>query len=662
MIWKQQLIDKFIPELEPKVWAVFDPDGIVRNEQILGALQQKGFDSVYFEDPIAFRYEFESRIRRVWERGESTPLAVIFDETAGDTFDGLPSDILISAHRLEFGLDDLFPNLDAGVMRGLEPEMWTVVSAQAAKHPGKKFRASETEELVMKVCFRLVPELIDTPVELIRRLIDLHRSGRKLSEPLSVRLGNELSRQPSLIDWPVARLAADPKAFWQFLQERWQYYVAGKRGGSEFQEAKMMIAGPRDLPFDDPALRMFIDTLFVDGLLERVPVRVAAGANAEWWAVGVHFPEENRTPLITVDQVTKLIGEVPGPGDSHKEWIRFGLAYSKVTGGIFRTGEASIMAAFWATLWPTVDQRFSEWLESGYASLHNLPSSPPPMIHHAPRQMARWIKDGSKVALIVLDGLSLAGWFTIRQALLTNFSEKIVIDESATFSWLPTLTPICRQALFAGLAPPFFPETIQRTNCDERRWKEFWTTHANLFPKQIHHQLMKGEWEELEDLPDFSTNQIQACGITLSQPDEIMHGATLGWAGWHQQLDLWMRSGFLVRLLEQLLDNGFTVCLSADHGNLESIGSGRINEGVLAERRGQRVRFYPNETLRTRAIADIGPDAKTIAVDLGTNDFFPLFATGRGAFVSKGERIVAHGGASLDEVLVPWITARRATG
>ena len=35
-----------------------------------------------------------------------------------------------------------------------------------------------------------------------------------------------------------------------------------------------------------------------------------------------------------------------------------------------------------------------------------------------------------------------------------------------------------------------------------------------------------------------------------------------------------------------------------------------------------------------------------------------LYAKGRGAFVAKGETIVTHGGASLDEMIVPWITIK----
>ena len=36
-------------------------------------------------------------------------------------------------------------------------------------------------------------------------------------------------------------------------------------------------------------------------------------------------------------------------------------------------------------------------------------------------------------------------------------------------------------------------------------------------------------------------------------------------------------------------------------------------------------------------------------------EFLPLYAGARGAFVGQGERIVAHGGLSVEELIVPFV-------
>ncbi len=66
------------------------------------------------------------------------------------------------------------------------------------------------------------------------------------------------------------------------------------------------------------------------------------------------------------------------------------------------------------------------------------------------------------------------------------------------------------------------------------------------------------------------------------------------------------------------------------------------------------MRVYSNETLRTGVAAQF-PDAvlwKPIGLP---SDFLPLLAPGRRAFVLEGQRTVAHGGITLEEIVVPFV-------
>jgi hypothetical protein len=117
----------------------------------------------------------------------------------------------------------------------------------------------------------------------------------------------------------------------------------------------------------------------------------------------------------------------------------------------------------------------------------------------------------------------------------------------------------------------------------------------------------------------------------------------LGTTGMHNQVKLWVKEGFIGGLFEILLANGFAVYVTSDHGNVESVGCGRPKEGVLAELRGERVRIYSDDILRN-SVAERFPG--TLAwKPLGLpEDFLPLLAKGRTAFVTEGQRTVAHGG------------------
>ena len=122
---------------------------------------------------------------------------------------------------------------------------------------------------------------------------------------------------------------------------------------------------------------------------------------------------------------------------------------------------------------------FADWLADHYSGLINLPPTNPIMLHHVPRRLARDIEDtgSSRAALIVVDGLALDQWVTIRQ-LLQKQNVNLVMRESATFAWIPTLTSVSRQSIFSGKPPLYFPSSINSSNSEEKLWKQFWEGHG----------------------------------------------------------------------------------------------------------------------------------------------------------------------------------------
>jgi len=132
----------------------------------------------------------------------------------------------------------------------------------------------------------------------------------------------------------------------------------------------------------------------------------------------------------------------------------------------------------------------------------------------------------------------------------------------------------------------------------------------------------------------------------------------LGTAGMHNQVRQWAGQPFMANLIDLLLDNGFCVFLSSDHGNIESAGCGRPAEGSVADLRGERVRIYSDPLLRGQ-IKSRFPDALEWPPIGLPEDYLPLLAPGRSAFVRESERLVGHGGISLEELVVPLVQIER---
>lgn len=648
MNWQKKIVSSFVLNAGTNIWVVYDPDSAIRNEQVMAQLQSKGFESLFFEDPLAFRYEYESRIRRAWERGHDMPVIVIFDDRTG-SFDDLPSDVLQNATRFEFSMQHLFPEYDSSVLQTLPPAIWNILENHAKKHPGKSFNKADTQEIALRLGYQIVPDVIDSIPELFRRLIDLHRRSDGLPKQLGYTVASALDQKTLAGDIPAGRLCVDQVYFWKYLKEKWNQFV--HESLDHEQDAS---GNDSKIPFEDPLLRGYMEVLFEEGVLEKTDIKGYSPRAEDWWSFGVNIRTKRRRE-VSAESLQALLKHLPAEGINSRQWIEFSLQYSKLVSSLYQESRHSLTEQFWEETWPEVDGRFLAWLKQGYGGLHNLPANPPSMQHHIPKQLNRFREKGDRVALIVLDGLSMAGWFSIADTLKSQMKYDPQVNTSGVFAWLPTLTPVCRQSLYAGQTPWLFPDTINRTDKDAFRWKAFWEGSAELLPSKLSHGLVEGDLDDAEFIIDNLGDKLEVLGLTVSKPDKLMHHTILGWAEWHQNLALWMNGSFLSTICDKLLAAGFVVCLTADHGNLEAIGSGKINQGVLAEKRGERTRIYSNETLQKATLGEQVDCAFALDTAFVPDGKFPVFAKGRRAFVKEGDIVVAHGGISLDEVIVPWV-------
>jgi len=147
-------------------------------------------------------------------------------------------------------------------------------------------------------------------------------------------------------------------------------------------------------------------------------------------------------------------------------------------------------------------------------------------------------------------------------------------------------------------------------------------------------------------------------GLVIDKIDRIMHGMQLGSAGMHNQISQWVNEGFLYNLISLLIEKGFSIYLSSDHGNIEATGCGRPAEGSIADVRGERVRIFSESLLRSRIKQSFPEAIEWHPVGL-PEDYLALIAPDRKAFVRKGNKLVGHGGITIEELIVPFIRIER---
>jgi len=660
--WRDAILNDFVPNVS-KLTLVADPDCLLTEEKLALELRGRGFDLIEFSDPVEFRYAYESKYRSIWDRGEHTDLVVVLRLQDAE-LESLPYDLLQAGRKLSFNLGDLFPNLSYPVIEKLDRSLLDSLFEAQRKSPPDRMGDNATKDFILRHVFGIAAELIGGEVELLRALLRLHYGKLQIPLMLAERLIQVLKGHDGFKAWPLSEIVPDDEAFFAFLQERWPLFLS--RLGSAHQvredspEYGLKYPGPDRLPFDHQDIKVYIDNLFLEGKLTPVEAKGIEVDAGSWVRSGIATSGVDDDEL----RISRLFGlvekELPTAEARYSDWTAFALKWAELS-SLVHCGNSTEYQTRLREIGDALNSTFAGWLVDHYSSLINLPPTNPAMLHHVPRRLARDIEDSgsSRAALIVVDGLALDQWVTIRQ-LLQKQDANLVMRESATFAWIPTLTSVSRQSIFSGKPPLYFPSSINSTNSEEKLWKQFWEGHG-LSRLDVAYQRGLGDGDAAGVLDSaIHPGKTKVVGLVVDKVDKIMHGMQLGSAGMHNQIKQWCHAGFLSAMVGQLLDYGYEVWLTADHGNIQCDGKGRPSEGVIAETRGERVRVYPTPELRAQ-VAGAFPFAHEWQPVGLPADYFPLVAGGRDAFVNPGDAIVGHGGVAIEEVIVPLVKFERRT-
>jgi hypothetical protein len=659
--WRDAILNDFVPNVS-KLTLVADPDCLLTEEKLALELRGRGFDLIEFSDPVEFKYAYESKYRSIWDRGEHTDLVVVL-RLQNAELESLPYDLLQAGRKLSFNLGDLFPNLSYPVIEKLDRSLLDALFEAQRKSPPDRMGDNATKDFILRHVFGIAAELIANEVELLRALLRLHYGKLQIPLMLAERLIQVLGHD-GFKAWPLSEIVPDDEAFFAFLQERWPLFLSRLGSANQVREDSpeygLKYPGPDRLPFDHQDIKVYIDNLFLEGKLtpvEAADIDVDAGS---WVRSGIATSGTDNDALRISRLFDLVEKELPTTEARYSDWTAFALKWAELS-SLVHCGNSTEHQTRLREIGDALNRTFAGWLADHYSSLINLPPTNPAMLHHVPRRLARDIEDSgsSRAALIVVDGLALDQWVTIRQ-LLQKQDANLVMRESATFAWIPTLTSVSRQSIFSGKPPLYFPSSINSTNSEEKLWKQFWEGHG-LSRLDVAYQRGLGDGDAAGVLDSaIHPGKTKVVGLVVDKVDKIMHGMQLGSAGMHNQIKQWCHAGFLSVMVGQLLDYGYEVWLTADHGNIQCDGKGRPSEGVIAETRGERVRVYPTPELRAQ-VAGAFPFAHEWQPVGLPADYFPLVAGGRDAFVNPGDAIVGHGGVAIEEVIVPLVKFERRT-
>jgi hypothetical protein len=655
--WRESLLKPFVPGIARKT-VVADPDDLFRDDRIFREITDRGFTLVFFEDSISFRFIYESEIREAWDRGESRELVVVVRPETGE-FDKVPADLVQNARRLTFYLKDIFPNLSYGAVLNLDRAYYDILFNAHNLYAKEPMGEALTKEFILKHVFETVPELIKKESELLRALLQRHYRKQQVPARLDEYFLSVLQKAGRFQKWPLKAILPDRAAFWEFLQERWGLFVRSHviEGGEAIAEAgALKYPGVRDLPFNHDDVRVYIDNLFTEGILKPVEWVAAAVKVMPWIRVGLRGGALAQEEIRFEDLCKGMEQNIPAQDANAYAWQSFAYQYGQMQ-RVWNENAQALKPAHgerYTNLRRLLNERFSSWMSAGYRGIYNYPAVNPVMVHHIPGFLANRLvqKDALRVALLLIDGLSVDQWLLLKDHLASGDSE-MTFRESALMAWVPTITPVSRQAAYSGKIPAYFSETVFRSDNDEYGWRQFWSDRGFQLA-EVAFCTVPGNFADMAKLDAVLTHETRVLGCTIFKVDKIMHGMQLGAPGMTGQVKAWAEEGFLSALIQKLISENFHVFISADHGNVASVGIGIPKEGALCDTKGVRCRIYSDQRLREVVQADF-PESISWDHQGLPNGFHCLLAPPEKAFTHQGQTVVCHGGVSLDEVMVPFI-------
>lgn len=286
---------------------------------------------------------------------------------------------------------------------------------------------------------------------------------------------------------------------------------------------------------------------------------------------------------------------------------------------------------------------FFEWLRQNYSYAMTSNSRDVLKLHTLVKSLNSEFGD-SPLLLVVVDALGIESWYAIEEI----WRQRIGFSETnvrGAFAILPTMTSLSRRAIFEGKIPSQFESGDHSQDLERKHWKSRFNDDGGYFTTADTVKIDHAFARQTKRVAIVDTSWDSMGHAIFPQADSVVSAAKR-----------WGKASPLGDIIKSAMEHGYKVVITADHGQIACEGVGRPNVGSLAEQRSKRAMIFSSYSL-LQSFAEYGfGEFQPYGMNHNMN---VLFARELQSFDIQGVQGVSHGGATIEELIVPVIEVVR---
>jgi CheY-like chemotaxis protein len=291
------------------------------------------------------------------------------------------------------------------------------------------------------------------------------------------------------------------------------------------------------------------------------------------------------------------------------------------------------------------------------------------------------LQEGRSVFFFVIDCLRLDQWMMMEQLL----AEYYVISKEFYFSILPTATPYSRNAIFSGSFPcdieTRFPELWEKSEDDEssrnRYEKQFLEKllerrKISLKPEPKYVKILDAEFGRSVENSILSYAQSRLTSVVVNFVDMLAHGRSDSnllkeiapdESAYRTLTRSWFLHSSLFGMLRALSRlRNVTIIITTDHGSIRSLRGSKVlgdreASTNLRYKYGRNLKAEEKAAIFVKNPLEFKLPRRGVAANyiVAKEDYYFVYPTDYHKYLNQYRDSFQHGGASLEEMILPVV-------